>query len=259
LKIKKILISQPKPETGKSPYFEIAEKYNIKIDFRPFIKVDAVSAKEFRQQHIEIQNYSAFIFTSRTGVDHFFHLCKEMRVPINEEMRYFCQSETIAFYLQKYVQFRKRKVFYGATGKLSALGTVLNKHNKEKFLAILPDGNNDEVLAMLNKCRITFDEALMYRIVSNDFEEGEDFNYDMLIFFSPQGIPALLKNFPDFKQDDIYIGALGASASNAVKEAGLRLDLEVPNMQFSSMALALDEFVRVNHKNEKNSCASAAK
>lgn len=243
------MVSQPKPESGKSPYYDIAEKHNVKIDLRPFIKVDPILAKEFRQQRISILEHSAIVFTSRTGIDHFFRLCKELRVTVGEDMKYFCLSEAIAFYLQKYVQFRKRKVFYGASGKLTDLITIMNKHNKEKYLVVLPDNNNEEVLAAVEDAKLTHAIALMYRTVSNDFESHEEFNYDMLIFFSPQGIAALLKNFPDFNQGEICIGCLGTSTAQAVIDAGLRLDLEVPNPQFSSMALALDDFVKQNHKN----------
>ena len=252
LKIKKILISQPKPETGKSPYFDIAEKYNVKIDFRPFIKVETISVKEFRLQRINIPDFSAVVFTSRAGIDSYFNLVKEIRIPKNDEVKYFCISEAIAFYLQKHVQFRKRKVFYGATGKLADMFTVINKQQiTGKFLFVLPENNNEEILGILQKTNLSYETAMVYRTVSNDFTENESFDYDMLIFFSPQGILSLLKNFPDFQQSEICIGALGASTAQSIKDAGFRLDLEVPNKNFSSMSLALDDFLKQSKKNIK--------
>lgn len=252
LKIKKILISQPKPETGKSPYFDIAEKHNVKIDFRPFIKVETISAKEFRAQRVNISDYSAIVFTSRTGIDNYFNLVKDVRVPKNENIKYFCTSEAVAFYLQKHINFRKRKVFYGATGKLTDMFSVIKKHSAETFLFILPENNNDEILEILKNTTITYQTAIVYRSVSNDFTEDEPFDYDMLIFFSPQGIVSLLKNFPDFEQGELCIGALGASTVQSIKDAGFRVDLEVPNKNFSSMSLALDDFIKQNRKNLKS-------
>jgi uroporphyrinogen-III synthase len=251
LKIKKILISQPKPENGKSPYYDIAEKYNIKVDFRPFIKVAGISADEFRSQKVNIANFSAVVFTSRTGADHFFRICEEMRIKLSEDIKYFCLSEVIGFYLQKFVQFRKRKVFYGANGKLSEMFAQINKHSEENFLFVLPENNNDDIFAMLKTAKFKYQTTTMYRTVSNDFTKNEAFDYDMLIFFSPQGINSLLKNFPNFSQGEIAIGCLGATTAQSVRNAGLRLDLEVPNPQFSSLAMALDDFIKQNHKNSK--------
>jgi len=251
LKIKKILISQPRPETGKSPYFDIAEKYNVKIDFRPFIKVETISVKEFRNQRINIPDFSAIVFTSRTGIDNYFNLVKEVRIPKNDDVRYYCISEAVAFYLQKHINFRKRKVFYGATGKLADMFTVINKHAEENFLFILPENNNEEILGILKDANINHQTAIVYRSVSNDFSEDEPFDYDMLIFFSPQGINSLIKNFPNFEQGEICIGALGASTAQSIRDAGFRVDLEVPNANFSSMSLALDDFMKQNRKNSK--------
>jgi len=251
LKIKKILISQPKPETGKSPYFDIAEKYNVKVDFRPFIKVETISAKEFRNQRVDINNFTAVVFTSRTGIDNYFALAKEARIPKNDEIKYFCISEAVAFYLQKHINFRKRKVFYGTTGKLADMFSVINKNPEEKFLFVLPENNNEEIFDFLKNVKVEYQTAIVYRSVSNDFTEDEPFDYDMLIFFSPQGILSLQKNFPDFEQGELCIGALGASTAQSIKDAGFRVDLEVPTPNFSSMSAALDDFIKQNRKNLK--------
>ncbi|HKL95722.1 MAG TPA: uroporphyrinogen-III synthase [Paludibacteraceae bacterium] len=251
MKIKKVLVSQPKPENGKSPYFEIAEKYNVKIDFRPFIKVDPILAKEFRLQKINIADYTAIVFTSRHGIDHFFRLTQEMRINVSEDLKYFCISETVAFYLQKYIQFRKRKVFNSTTGKLPELFQVIAKHLDENFLVVMSDNHNAEISGYLNQYKVKHDIGLMYRTVSNDFTSDEEFNYDMLLFFSPQGVASLLKNFPNFDQKETHIGCFGANTTQAVRDANLRLDLEVPTKEFTSMAMALESYIKENHKNDK--------
>ncbi|MBP1638340.1 MAG: uroporphyrinogen-III synthase [Bacteroidetes bacterium] len=203
MKIKKILVSQPQPTTEKSPYYDIIDKYSVKIDFRPLIKVEPVSAKEFRLQHINILDYSAIIFNARHGIDHFFRLCEEMRIAVPESMKYFCVSETVALYLQKYIQYRKRKIFFSATGKFPDLVTVLNKHPEEKFLYITSDMRNEETMTILET----------------------------------------------FKQGEILIGCFGANTAQAVRDAGLRLDLEVPTPGFPSMTMALDNFLKEAKKN----------
>ncbi len=251
LKIKKVLVSQPKPSSEKSPYFDIAEKYNLKMDFRPFIKVEGVLAKEFRQQKISILDHTAIIFTARTGIDHFFRLCEEMRITVPDDMKYFCISESVALYLQKYIVYRKRKIFYAESGKLDDLLTVLLKHSTEKFLLASSDVSKDEVTDLLDKHNLSYDKATMYKTVSNDFGPDEEFNYDVLIFFSPAGIASLLKNFPNFEQGDIKIGCLGPTTAKAVKEAGLRLDFEAPRPDAPSITAALEIFVKENHKNAK--------
>lgn len=243
MKIKKVLVSQPKPTSEKSPYFDIAEKYGVKIDFRPFIKVESLSAKEFRQQKVSILDHTAIVFTSRHAIDHFFNLCVELRVTIPETMKYFCTSETIALYIQKYVQYRKRKVFFGATGKFADLVPLMVKQNTEKYFVPMSDVHNDEVKDLLDKNKIQHTEAVMYRTVSNDFKPEEMSDYDMLVFFSPAGIQSLMKNFPGFEQKDIAIGCFGPTTAKAVKEAGLRLDLEAPSAAAPSMPAALDLFI----------------
>ena len=243
MKIKKVLVSQPKPTSEKSPYFDIAEKYGVKIDFRPFIKVESLSAKEFRQQKVSILDHTAIVFTSRHAIDHFFNLCVELRVTIPETMKYFCTSETIALYIQKYVQYRKRKVFFGATGRFADLVPLMVKHNTEKYFVPMSDVHNDEVKDLLDKNKIQHTEAVMYRTVSNDFKPEEMSDYDMLVFFSPAGIQSLMKNFPGFEQKDIAIGCFGPTTAKAIKEAGLRLDLEAPSAAAPSMPAALDLFI----------------
>jgi len=248
LKIKRILVSQPRPTTEKSPYFDISDKYSVKIDFRPFIKVEPILAKEFRTQRITILDYTAIIFNARHGIDHFFRLCEEMRITIPETMKYFCVSESVALYLQRYIHYRKRKVFYGATGKFAELVTIMNKHTDEKYLFITSDVQNEDTIATLEKLKVPYVKAVMYKTVSNDFGPDEEFNYDMLLFFSPIGIASLMKNFPDFVQGDIQIGCFGATTAQAVREAGLRLDIEVPLPGVPSMTMALENFLKENNK-----------
>ena len=248
MKIKKVLVSQHKPASEKSPYYDIAEKYGVKIDFRPFIKVESLSAKEFRQQKVSILDHTAVIFTSRHAIDHFFNLCTELRVTIPETMKYFCVTEAVALYIQKYVQYRKRKIFFGATGKIEDLVPSIVKHKTEKYLVPMSDVHNDDVKNLLDKNNIQHTEAVMYRTVSNDFTSDEEFDYDMLVFFSPAGVTSLKKNFPDFDQKEIRIGTFGSTTAQAVRDAGLRLDLEAPTVQAPSMTAALDMFIKENNK-----------
>lgn len=248
MKIKKILVSQPKPTTDKSPYFDITEKYGVKINFRPFIKVEPISPQEFRAQKVSIAEHTAVLFTARTGVDHFFRMCTEMRVTMPETTKYFCLSKAIADYLQKYIQFRKRKVFYSENGKISELGTMMKKHSGDKYLVVLAELYNEEIVKCLIDNKLQYNIGIMYRTVSNDFQPEETFDYDMLVFFSPIGISSLFKNFPNFEQGEIQVACFGATTSQAAREAGLRLDLEVPTPKSPSMAAALYEFVKENHK-----------
>lgn len=245
MKIKKILVSQPKPSSDKSPYFDIAARHGVEMVFRPFIKVEGLSAREFRQQKINITDFSAVIFTARTAIDHFFRLYEEMRLTIPDTMKYFCTTESIALYLQKYIVYRKRKIFHGETGKLADMLPSLTKHNKETFLYAVSDVHkNDTNAEMLDKAKINYTKAVMYRTVSNDFTPDEPFDYDMLLFFSPAGIDSLLKNFPEFQQGDIQVGCFGASTAKAIEEAGLRLDLSAPSPKAPSITAALDLFLK---------------
>ena len=243
MKIKKILVSQPKPASEKSPYYDLAEKYGVEIVFRPFIKVEGLAAKDFRQQKINIADFTAIIFTAKTAVDHFFRLCEETRVTIPVTLKYFCTSEMVANYLQKYIVYRKRKIFASKTGRLADLVPSMQKHKGEKYLLVVSDVNNGSEAAFLAQNKIEVTPAAMYRTVGNDFAPDEAFDYDMLVFFSPQGIESLLKNFPDFKQGDIAIAALGTAAAKSVVDAGLRLDVEAPTPEAPSMPAALDLFL----------------
>ena len=242
--IKKILVSQPQPTSPKSPYYDLAARHNVEVVFHPFIKVEGLSAKEFRQQHINVLDYTAIVFTSRHAIDNFFNLCKEMRVTIPEDMKYFCITETVALYIQKYVQYRKRKVFFGTSGKMDTLLPLMLKHKNEKFFFPLSDVHNDEIKNMMDAKSLSHTEAVMYRTVSNDFTPDEAFDYDMLVFFSPSGISSLKKNFPDFEQGDIAIATLGPATAKAVKDAGLRVDVEAPSPKYPSITAAIDDYIK---------------
>ena len=248
--IKKILVSQPKPSSDKSPYYDIARESDVELVFRPFIKVEGISAKEFRQQKVSILEHTAVVFTSRHAIDHFFRLAKEMRLTIPETMKYFCVTETIALYIQKYVQYRKRKIFFGTTGKIQDLVPTMAKHKTEKYLVPLSDVHNDDVKIQLDAKKLQHTECFMYRTVSNDFteEEVKNFDYDMLVFFSPTGIESLTKNFPNFQQGDIRIATFGPSTAKAVEEKGLRLDLQAPSAQYPSMSGALSAYLKSQRK-----------
>ena len=246
--IKKILVSQPKPTGEKSPYFDLAARFNLELVFRPFIKVEGLTSKEFRQQKVSILDYTAVVFTSRHAIDNYFTLAKEMRITIPEDMKYFCITETIALYIQKYVQYRKRKVFYGSTGKIDDLIPSMVKHKNEKYLVPLSDVHNDTLKDLLDSKKLTHKECVMYRTVSNDFtqEEVDTFDYDMLVFFSPSGVDSLKKNFPNFEQGEIAIATFGPTTAKAAKEAGLRIDIEAPTEKYPSMTGAI-----LHYLNEK--------
>lgn len=248
LKIKKVLISQPKPATEKSPYFDIVDKYNVTIDFRPFIKVEGVDSKEFRQQRINIPEYTAIVFTAKVAIDHFFALCEELRITMPETMKYFCISESVALYLQKYIVYRKRKIFFSQTGKMDGLASSLAKHNKEKFIVPVSDVHGDDITAVLDEKKIDYTKAVMYRTVSTEIAPEEIDTYDLLIFFTPAGITSLFKNYPDFEQGEKAIGCFGAATAKAVKDAGLRLDCEAPLPGLTSMTAALEAFIKENQK-----------
>ncbi|MDR1632875.1 MAG: uroporphyrinogen-III synthase [Dysgonamonadaceae bacterium] len=250
--IKKILVSQPHPKTEKSPYHDIAEKYGVEIVFRPFIKIDPVLAKDFRTQKINISDHTAVIFTAKTAIDHFFRLCEELRVQIPETMKYFCVTEAIAVYLQKYIIFRKRKIFFPSSSRIEDLITYINKHNKEYFLVPVSDVHKEDLLRLLDGKKIKYTKAIMYRTVSNDFTPEEAFDYNILIFFSPAGIASLLKNFPNFEQNGTAIGTFGPTTAKAVRDAGLRLDIEAPNPQAPSMTAALEQYLKTVMKPQKS-------
>ena len=248
--IKKILVSQPKPASEKSPYYDIEKEYGVECVFRPFFKVEGLTAKEFRQQKINLLDYTAVVFTSRHAVDNYFKLAKEMRITIPEDMKYFCVIETIALYIQKYVQYRKRKVFFGDTGKIDGLMAQMSRHKGEKYLVPLSSVHNDDVKNLHDEKKLNHTDCLMYRTVSNDYTEQEikSFDYDMMIFFSPTGVKALKKNFPKFEQGKIALGAFGPATMKTVTDEGLRIDLEAPTKEFPSMTGALKDYLKRNNK-----------
>lgn len=243
--VKSILISQPKPEGKKSPYFDLADKYGIQIDFRPFIQVDDVPSKEFRKSKISIPEYSAIIFTSRNAIDHFFRICEEMRIKMSQDTKYYCVSEAIALYLQKYILYRKRKVSFGK-GRIAGLMDILMKgKDKERFLFPCSDIRKNDLPDFLDKNKFEWDEAVIYRTVASDLSDLEKIFYDMIVFFSPSGIHSLFHNFPDFKQKNTRIAAFGKTTKKAVDEASLRLDVEAPVMPHSpSMTMAIERYLK---------------
>lgn len=250
MKIKKILVSQPKPSSDKSPYNELAEKNNLRIDFRPFIHVEGVAAKEFRKSRVDILSHSAVIFTSRTSINNFFRICEELRINVPDSMKYFCISENTAYYLQKYIVYRKRKIFYG-NGRFSDLIESILKHKEESFLIPLSDIHKEEIPRTLEKHNINFTKAILYRTVSSDLSDLKDVNYDVLVFYSPSGIKSLFQNFPEFKQQNIKIASFGPSTAKAAKDAGLRVDIQAPMPQAPSMTMALEQFIKKHNKNSK--------
>ncbi len=243
MKIKSILVSQPRPSSEKSPYFDLAEKNNLTIDFRPFIHIEGVSAKEFRQTRIHILDHTAVIFTSRTAIDHFFSISQELRLTIPDTMKYFCISESTAFYLQKYIVYRKRRIFYG-NGKFSDLTTIMKKHKDEKFLVPLSDIHKQEIPELLDKAGFKYTKAILYRTVCSDLSDLNNVDYDILVFFTPSGIKSLFQNFPDFKQNNTRIACFGPTTAQAVREAGLRLDIEAPTTEAPSMTMALEQYIK---------------
>ncbi len=241
-KVKTILISQPKPATEKSPYFDLAEKHSLKIDFRPFIHVEAVPALDFRQERINVLDHTAVIFTSRNAVDHYFRMCEELRVTVPDSMKYFCISESTAFYLQKYVVYRKRKIFHGQI-RFSELIDYIKKHKNEKFLLPSSDLLKPSIPEALDEIGVKYTRATMYRTVCSDLSDLSDVKYDMLVFFSPSGIESLFKNFPDFTQDATRIACFGPTTINAAEEAGLKVDVSAPNQKAPSMSMAIENYI----------------
>ena len=248
MKIRKILVSQPEPNNPKSPYFELARKYNLKIDFKPFIEVEGISCKDFRQQKINILDYSAVIFTSKTGIDHFFRICSDLRIVVPDTMKYFCITENVAYYLQKYIVYRKRKIFHGKA-KFQDLIEVIVKHREDDFFVPLSEPHNAEIPELLDRNQIRYAIGTLYKTRSIDFSNIIEFDYDILVFYSPSGIKSLKENFPQFVQGDIKIAAFGPTTACAVENEGLRLDINAPNPKAPSMTMALDEFLKEHNRN----------
>lgn len=241
--MKRILISQPKPTSEKSPYFEIEKKHGVEFIFHPFIKVEGLSAREFRAQKVQILDHSAVVFNSRNAIDHFFNLCKELRVTIPEDMKYFGLSEAIVLYIQKYVQYRKRKVFFAESGKWPDLVQVMAKHKTENYLIPQSDVHSDEVHQMLEAKKIKHTECVMFRTVNNTFPTDKPFDFDMVVLFTPAGVESLVHNVPDFKERGIRLACFGKATAKAVADAGLTLDLEAPSVKAPSMTGSLDLYL----------------
>ena len=257
MRINKILVSQPKPTSEKSPYFELEKKYGVEIVFRPFIKVEGLTSKEFRQSKINVPDYSAIILTARTAIDHFFRLCKELRYNVPDTLKYFCVSETIAHYLQKYVIYRKRKIFYSETGLMEDLIPIIAKHHKETYLMPVSDVHNDKAVVLDNN-KVKYVKAVMYRTVSNNFKPGEQFDYDMLVFFTPAGIKSYTSNFPDYMDRKVVIAAMGQTTLEAAEQAGLRVDVTI-TPETPSMASAIAHYLKKSIAEEEKAAAKAAR
>lgn len=242
--IKKVLITQPKPEGEKSPYFDLAKKHGIELHFHPFIIVEGIPAKEFRKQKIEIGNYTAVIFTSRNAIDHFFRICEELKVNVSQDTKYFCITEAVALYLQKFILYRKRKVFYGADGTNKSLFDVINKHkDNEKFLYPCSQSFDSDITNWLKAHNCEYATPVMYKIISNNIREVMDSGFDVICFFTPGGVKSLIENFPGYKQNGTRIGAFGANTFKAVEDAGLTLDIKAPQPMAPSMVSALEIYL----------------
>lgn len=250
-KVKKVLITQPRPESDKSPYFELSRKYSLELDFQPFIRLEAIPGKEFRKQKIEIQNYTGVIFTSRNAIDHFFRTCEELKVSVSQDTKYFCITEAVALYLQKFILYRKRKVFYGADGSNKSLFDVINKHkSNEKFLYVCSENQQDnEICSWLKTNNCEFVLGFMYRTRSSDVKELlSSKEFDVICFFTPSGVKSLFDNVPKFKQNGTIIGAFGSNTIRAVEDAGLKLEIKAPLPQTPSMVAALEQFILAGKK-----------
>ena len=247
MKVKTILVSQPEPKIENSPYFDLQEKQKVKIDFRPFIHVEGVDAKEIRLQKVDLSKYTAIILTSRNAVDHFFRVADEMRFKVPDTMKYFCQSEAVAYYLQKYVVYRKRKIYVGKR-TFSELSPLIKKYKGESFLLPTTDKLKPEVPETLNALNVEWKKAVFYKTVISDLSDLANVYYDILVFFSPSGIDSLFHNFPDFKQNNTRIAVFGNTTIKAVKERGLRVDIAAPTPETPSMTMALEKYIQETNK-----------
>jgi len=248
VKIKNILVSQPEPaDLEKSPYGELAKNFNLNIDFNKFIKIEGVDSKEFRQHRIHLLDFTAIIFTSRNAVDHFFRLSKDLRVEIPDTMKYFCISESTAFYLQKYVQYRKRKIFHGKQS-FEQLLELIKKHKEEKYLLPCSDIHKASMTRMLDENSVDYQKAVFYKTLASDLSHLSIGEYDMLIFFSPSGVKSLIKNFPKFEQNSTLIAAFGPTTAKAIDEAGLELNISAPTKTAPSMTMAIEQYIQKMNK-----------
>lgn len=247
MKVKTILVSQPEPKVENSPYFEIQQKLKVKVDFRPFIHVEGVSAKDVRAQKIDLNNYTAIILTSKNSIDHFFRVAEEMRYKVPETLKYFCQSEAIAFYLQKYVVYRKRKIYVGQKD-FSDMAPLIKKYKDEKFLLPSSDQLNHDIPPVLNSLKIDWTPGTFYKTVMSDLSDLKDVYYDVLAFFSPTGIKSLFKNFPDFEQNNTRIAVFGSTTQKEALEHGLRVDIMAPTPETPSMTMALEKYITKANK-----------
>lgn len=248
MKVKTILVSQPEPKIENSPYFDLSEKQKVKIDFRPFIHVEGVSGKDVRTQKVDLSKYTAIILTSRNSVDHYFRIAEELRFKVPDSMKYFCLSEAVAYYLQKYVVYRKRKIYVGKR-TFSELAPIIKKYKSEKFLLPSSDKLKPEVPQILNDLKVDWKEATFYKTVISDLSDLRDVYYDILVFFSPSGIESLFENFPDFEQNDTRIAVFGNTTVKAATELGLRVDIQAPTPETPSMTMALEKYIKeVNNK-----------
>lgn len=243
MKISRILITQPRPETDKSPYFDLAKKYSLQLDFHPFIRVEGLSGKDFRKQKVDITEYTAIIFTSRNAVDHFFRICEELKIKVSQDMKYFCITEAVALYLQKFILYRKRKVFFSADGSTAGLQDVITKHKNEKYILPVSDSGKNELANHLIKHNIKYAEVTLYRMVSNDIAQVMQSKYDVIVFFSPFSVQSLMEHDPAYKQNGTLIGAFGPTTSKAIEDLGMRLDIKAPAPNAPSMVSALELFI----------------
>jgi uroporphyrinogen-III synthase len=250
MKVKTILVSQPEPKVENSPYFELQNKHKVKVDFRPFIHVEGVTAKDVRLQKIDFNNYSAIILTSKNSVDHFFRVAEEMRYKIPEDLKYFCQSEAIAFYLQKYVVYRKRKIYVGQKD-FSDMSPLIKKYKDEKFLLPASDQLNADAPQTLDNLKVDWIAATLYKTVMSDLSDLADVYYDILVFFSPTGIKSLFKNFPDFKQNDTRIAVFGSTTQKEALDRGLVVNIMAPNPEAPSMTMAIEKYIAKVNKETK--------
>ncbi len=253
-KIKKILVSQPKPETDKNPYSDLAEKHNLKIDFFKFIRIEGVSSKEYRESKVRILDHNAVVFTSKIAIDNFFRICDECRITVPDTMKYFCTSESIALYLQVYIVYRKRKIFFGQKTVQDLIQVIKSKHTSGKILLTLSDVPNESLISAMDEAKIPYSLMTLFSTVSCDLKASVDVyeeEYDMIVLFTPAGVKSLMDNYPDFKQEEIKIAAFGQGTQQAAIEAGLRIDIAAPTPEAPSMTMAIDQFVTEFNKKKR--------